>query len=155
MIDARTFEEARPCHCDGFHIENRTQIAITHLEEDSIVPEDMLLIFHTSVPGYTFSERRWALFKVDKIEEIEFADAFRTALMLPQKQKDPVLSLVQSSNADDASGVGDFVHGKGKGVVLLLHGVPGVGKTLTAGTSVPFWNDFGSSSDDCYNDDDG
>ena len=32
----------------------------------------------------------------------------------------------------------DFVRGKGGGLIFLLHGVPGVGKTCTAGMTVPF-----------------
>jgi hypothetical protein len=30
----------------------------------------------------------------------------------------------------------DFVKGKGSGLIFLLHGKPGVGKTCTAGTSL-------------------
>lgn len=32
----------------------------------------------------------------------------------------------------------DFVQGKGHGLIFLLHGRPGVGKTCTAGTTNPF-----------------
>jgi len=31
--------------------------------------------------------------------------------------------------------VADFVEGKGSGLIFLLHGTPGVGKTFTAGMS--------------------
>jgi hypothetical protein len=31
----------------------------------------------------------------------------------------------------------DFVKGKGQGLIFLLHGKPGVGKTCTAGTAPP------------------
>jgi DNA polymerase III delta prime subunit len=34
---------------------------------------------------------------------------------------------------DDRLGFDDMIKGKGKGMVFLLHGEPGVGKTLTAG----------------------
>ncbi|KAM0328136.1 hypothetical protein ACHAQA_005542 [Verticillium albo-atrum] len=131
MIDPRTFIEARPAHDDDDLEEDRIRIPLTNLEEGSI-PENMLLICYNWVRGYTFNERKWAYFRVDKIEEIDFADAFHSDLMLPQGQKDMILSLVQSNNTDEACGVDDFIHGKGKGVTLLLHGVPGVGKTLTA-----------------------
>jgi len=32
--------------------------------------------------------------------------------------------------------VADFVEGKGSGLIFLLHGSPGVGKTFTAGMSL-------------------
>lgn len=37
----------------------------------------------------------------------------------------------------------DFVKGKGEGLIFLLHGKPGVGKTYTAGMSIePIFNPF-------------
>lgn len=59
-------------------------------------------------------------------------------LVLPKGHKDMVLSLVsqhfrnkaRQSQKDQQI---DIVRGKGKGLILLLHGAPGVGKTTTAG----------------------
>jgi signal recognition particle GTPase len=64
-------------------------------------------------------------------------------LVLPQGHKDIVEALVKTHSRGDRpirDAVGDedddhredLVRGKGKGVILLLHGVPGVGKTSTA-----------------------
>ena len=63
-------------------------------------------------------------------------------LQLPKGHKKTISSLVGnhfiSRNADlddlEASYDADLVRGKGKGLIILLHGAPGVGKTSTAET---------------------
>ncbi|KAL8369921.1 hypothetical protein RB595_000330 [Gaeumannomyces hyphopodioides] len=55
-------------------------------------------------------------------------------LVLPPGHKEMVTSLVTQHFRDKASGGNaDIVRGKGKGLIILLHGAPGVGKTTTAG----------------------
>ncbi|KAK4448913.1 hypothetical protein QBC34DRAFT_300198 [Podospora aff. communis PSN243] len=57
-------------------------------------------------------------------------------LVLPDGHKDMILSLVTQHFRDKESAKNetdlDIVRGKGKGLILLLHGAPGVGKTTTA-----------------------
>ncbi|KAI0388532.1 P-loop containing nucleoside triphosphate hydrolase protein [Xylariaceae sp. FL0594] len=56
-------------------------------------------------------------------------------LVLPPGHKDIILSLViQHFRHKQSSGAGqvDIIRGKGKGLILLLHGAPRVGKTSTA-----------------------
>ncbi|KAL8329766.1 hypothetical protein RB597_005172 [Gaeumannomyces tritici] len=54
-------------------------------------------------------------------------------LVLPRGHKEMVTSLVTQHFRDKASGGNaDIVRGKGKGLIILLHGAPGVGKTTTA-----------------------
>lgn len=54
-------------------------------------------------------------------------------LVLPYGHKEMVTSLVTQHFRDKASGGNaDIVRGKGKGLIILLHGAPGVGKTTTA-----------------------
>lgn len=40
----------------------------------------------------------------------------------------------------------DFIQGKGDGLIILLHGKPGVGKTYTAGKERPIYNFHNSNS---------
>jgi DNA polymerase III delta prime subunit len=57
--------------------------------------------------------------------------AFRS-LALPEEQRGMLESLVRAHPEDLQ--FDDLVKGKGRGLIFLLHGEPGVGKTLTAGT---------------------
>lgn len=68
--------------------------------------------------------------EVDNISDISWnKDAFKT-LAIEEQSKELVDALVNNKiNADKAT---DRVSGKGNGLILLLHGGPGTGKTLTA-----------------------
>ena len=72
-------------------------------------------------------------FEVDLVQEIEWnEDAFET-LVLPGDYKKLLLAFSESQRASSGTGVfDDVIKGKGKGMVILLSGPPGVGKTLTA-----------------------
>ncbi|KAK7436800.1 ATPase [Colletotrichum acutatum] len=70
-------------------------------------------------------------FTVDDVGEIEWNDTCASNLILPNGYKDLLLSLVEEQMlAED--GFDDFIEQKGQGLVLLLSGDTGVGKTLTA-----------------------
>lgn len=53
-------------------------------------------------------------------------------LIIRENKKKLILSLVSEHGSEDDDS-DDHITGKGKGLVFLLHGPPGVGRTLTAG----------------------
>ena len=59
-------------------------------------------------------------------------------LVLPHNQKRLISSILERPECQENDGFDDLIQGKGKGLVLLLHGPPGVGKTYTAGPFDPF-----------------
>ncbi|KXS95708.1 hypothetical protein AC578_10765 [Pseudocercospora eumusae] len=83
------------------------------------------------VKGYCLTSKQWAKFDVDGVGEINFSKAAFKRLFLPHDYKELILAFVDShlNRGDDFD---DIVEGKGKGMVILLHGAPGLGKTLTA-----------------------
>jgi len=84
------------------------------------------------MPGFSLVDKRWCFFEVALIKDIEYnVNAFKT-LMLEKEQKQMILSLVRV-HSDERLSFDDVIKGKGRGMIFLLHGVPGVGKTLTAG----------------------
>lgn len=64
-------------------------------------------------------------------------------LVLPENTKDLIKSLVLVRTTEIGASKGlslagrrkDIIAGKGNGLIMLLHGAPGTGKTLTAGIS--------------------
>lgn len=73
---------------------------------------------------------------VVSIKEVEFNSDALKHLLLDQDKKDLVSALVgMQEDNDPSAGFDDLIEGKGKGLTFLLHGPPGVGKTLTAGES--------------------
>lgn len=107
--------------------------------KETLLPETMteeqLLLCSPTVLGFSFGDKLWAEFAVEHIAEIEFdTDAFNS-LVLPENQKTIVKALVESHSGKEGKkkiGIDDVIKGKGKGLVAVLHGRPGVGKTLTA-----------------------
>lgn len=103
---------------------------------------------------------------VDNIGEVSWnKDAYKH-LVLPEKTKDLVkaLVMVRTSKRGELQGMSlngkrrrdDLIAGKGNGLIMLLHGGPGTGKTLTAESvaeiaEMPLYNvtcgDIGTSAD--------
>jgi SpoVK/Ycf46/Vps4 family AAA+-type ATPase len=54
------------------------------------------------------------------------------SLVLAQDEKDLLLALVDRDHFTATKSFEDFIEGKGQGMIMLLCGPPGVGKTLTA-----------------------
>jgi hypothetical protein len=98
---------------------------------DSLTEEDFM-ICHTAVAGYSLRENKWGRFHVNAIGEIAYDTAAFDNLILPDYQKQQLLSLVRV-HEDDRFFFDDIIKGKGKGMTFLLYGEPGLGKTLTAG----------------------
>lgn len=93
------------------------------------------LVCQSHVPGFSLVFKRWGWFDVAAVRDWHYnADAFE-ALVLPSDKKRMIQSLVTQCEQVKTS-FDDLVAGKGKGLIMLLHGPPGVGKTFTAGMSL-------------------
>ncbi|KAF2801361.1 P-loop containing nucleoside triphosphate hydrolase protein [Mytilinidion resinicola] len=108
--------------------------------EQELRDEDLILL-PTRVLAYVFRERRFALLRLSQLHKCKAdSDGFANlkllrgykkmvkSLVLTHFMKKKVTQSFGRSNSIDF----DVVHGKSKGLVFLLHGVPGVGKTSTA-----------------------
>lgn len=92
--------------------------------------------------GYSTKEKMWGQFAVDYTSNAlpKQKTSFEDNLQLNKKYKKLIIALVEQHEGrhedtnDDKVQVRDVVKDKGKGLVLLFHGPPGVGKTLTAET---------------------
>ncbi|KAI3392402.1 hypothetical protein diail_5729 [Diaporthe ilicicola] len=81
--------------------------------------------------GYSLKRKEWLEFYVEQVEEIKWnQDAF-DKLVLPDDQKELIMAFSESQ-LDGGDTFDDVISGKGKGIICLLSGPPGVGKTLTA-----------------------
>jgi SpoVK/Ycf46/Vps4 family AAA+-type ATPase len=81
--------------------------------------------------GYCLKEKTWRTFDINRIVDIEFNPTPFESLVLPEGYKDLMLSFVESQ-IKDGDTFDDVINGKGGGLVILLAGDPGVGKTLSA-----------------------
>lgn len=68
---------------------------------------------------------------IEHVKTFEWNDKPFANLVLNPATKDLIRVLVKDHSASESE-FDDFVHGKGRGLVINLFGSPGVGKTLTA-----------------------
>jgi hypothetical protein len=93
------------------------------------VPDELSLNTLPCVPVYSLEYRRWGEVPVDQLDEINFDETAFERTILPQEYKKRISSLVTNFYNTECM---DFIAGKKRGMVFLLNGKPGTGKTLTA-----------------------
>ncbi|CAG9987560.1 unnamed protein product [Clonostachys byssicola] len=101
---------------------------------------DDLILLPNSIYGFVLRLRKWVTVQTRDLSDVAFDNDFNN-LMMNEKQKQAILALVETHEKARLSpgakkhSIGaslDLVTGKGTGLILLLHGEPGVGKTSTA-----------------------
>lgn len=114
------------------------EAGFVHTTCDAVGDEETILL-PSRVISYVLRDRKWAMLNVQNLRPImSNSDGFKD-LTLPSGHKEMVQALVRShsmrrdGNATIKDAIEyDVVRGKGRGLIILLHGVPGVGKTSTA-----------------------
>lgn len=99
-----------------------------------ILTDDDRLIATPIIRGYALKDKRWLEFYIDGVKDITWNEQAFDSLVLPHAQKN-LKQLILAFAESQSKNIGDFddiIQGKGRGVVILLSGPPGVGKTLTA-----------------------
>lgn len=93
------------------------------------VPSEMALYCWPALAGFSFTAKAWGQVLVEGLETVIFRDEAFENLVLAEERKQLIRALVRFGAS---SGVDDLVGGKSGSSIFLLHGPPGVGKTLTA-----------------------
>ncbi|KAJ3121120.1 hypothetical protein HK100_012514 [Physocladia obscura] len=91
------------------------------------VPANFHFICSPTLYGFSFVAKKWGQLFVSDVSAIKFDDHAFERLVLEPERKSLILNLVNSGPACNL----DLINGKGGGMIFLLHGTPGVGKTLT------------------------
>lgn len=81
--------------------------------------------------GYSLKNKKWLTFNISSVLDIEYNESAFESLVLPEDHKELILALAESQ-VQHRDSFDDVIQGKGKGMIMLLSGPPGVGKTLTA-----------------------
>ncbi|KAI0672088.1 P-loop containing nucleoside triphosphate hydrolase protein [Trametes maxima] len=92
--------------------------------------EDELMLAPAVLYGFSLTDKTWLEFNIMHVQPIVWNDEAFANLVLPNDRKMLLQSLVEAHNGDIS--FDDFVHNKGRGLVVNLFGPPGVGKTLSA-----------------------
>ncbi|MCJ1462583.1 hypothetical protein MMC07_001185 [Pseudocyphellaria aurata] len=109
------------------------------VDTNSLTDDDLILL-PDRICGFDLHRRRFALFDVRHLQYVDKQTEGWKDLKLLRGHKNMIQALVQNHFADKSFRAGrqtqrsdiDLVRGKGEGLIILLHGTPGVGKTSTA-----------------------
>lgn len=104
----------------------------TQNEKGFFLKDKYALIAPALVPGFALENKIWALFQVSEIGEVDWSQGAYNDLQIDFRTKTILLNLVRSHQLARVSDTNDVIPGKGNGLVFLLHGAPGTGKTFTA-----------------------
>ncbi|KAI7765298.1 hypothetical protein ACKAV7_005169 [Fusarium commune] len=126
MVDFDTYKELHPgssyMRQEGY-ISGRKP----NLPKDGSEPEEPeIYLFPKLIPGF---DLRLDL-EVDRIRDVSWNKEAFKSLVADEAMKELVLALV--TNQLDAEKNTDLIESKGSGLIMLLHGSPGTGKTFTA-----------------------
>jgi len=102
------------------------------VRKEDLTEDEMLTIFPYIGVYCLGASKIWGMGYVRNITEINYKTSAFDYLVLDNTKKDIIKGLLQ--NHEDMA-LDDFVDNKGKGLIFLLYGSPGVGKTLTAEAS--------------------
>ncbi|ORY46474.1 P-loop containing nucleoside triphosphate hydrolase protein [Rhizoclosmatium globosum] len=133
MVDALSFGQMNPNYNMGV-ASNRPAagrgLNVINAENNRLtnVPDAMHFLCSPTVYAFSFASKRWGQTYVKHICPISFDDHAFQRLVMDHERKHLILNLVNGGTGCNL----DLINGKGGGLIFLLHGCPGVGKTLTA-----------------------
>ncbi|KAJ3018814.1 UNVERIFIED_CONTAM: hypothetical protein HDU68_010978 [Siphonaria sp. JEL0065] len=132
MVDCASFSQMNPNYnmgaASGRTGRNRyLGNDISEAQKMLKVPENMYFMCSPTLYGFSFVAKRWGQLFVKYITEIQYDEHAFERLVLDPERKKLILNLVNSGTSSNL----DLINGKGNGMIFLLHGTPGVGKTLT------------------------
>ncbi|KAI1074171.1 P-loop containing nucleoside triphosphate hydrolase protein [Whalleya microplaca] len=102
--------------------------AVMDRDEPPAAPERY--IFPNNIIGYNLRAKKWVDLEVDLIQEVAWNKKAFENLVVDEETKDLVKALVMDQL--EAERGTDLIRNKGNGLIMLLHGSPGTGKTFTA-----------------------
>ncbi|CAH0051787.1 unnamed protein product [Clonostachys solani] len=147
MVDVETYKKLHPnSTMNGLRL--RSSISSKNMKSNEPPSGNDLLVFPNRIPGFNLLRKMWGKLShtltsnsilltflsvdlfVDYVSEIVWNKQAFEDLVANDETKELVHALVMKQIAAEQST--DFIAGKGNGLIVLLHGGPGTGKTFTA-----------------------
>ncbi|KAI0860249.1 P-loop containing nucleoside triphosphate hydrolase protein [Xylaria cubensis] len=130
MIDMRMYKALHKREVEHLLSEPSGDLEPELLEQDDPPDDDFVYLTPRDIKGFSLKRKKWLDLDVDKVEPVIWNKQAFKHLVIKEKTKRLIQALV--SNQIEAEKSTDLITGKGNGLVMLLHGGPGTGKTLTA-----------------------
>ncbi|KAF5970189.1 AAA family ATPase [Fusarium bulbicola] len=94
--------------------------------------DDEAMLTVSIVNCFSLGRKVWCYAEIESLTEIEWNTQALNNLVVDEAEKRLLVGFVGATKNGQLQHFDDFVHGKGKGLVMLLCGPPGTGKTFTA-----------------------
>ncbi|KAI1853082.1 hypothetical protein JX266_001788 [Neoarthrinium moseri] len=107
------------------------------IPQDDSLTDDQSLLLPPTMHGYSLREKKWVSINIDQMSDVVWNKKAFKRLVLDSETKDLISALIDVRMSDSKK-MDDLVVGKGNGLIMLLHGSPGTGKTLTAESVAEF-----------------
>ncbi|KAH7026713.1 AAA family ATPase [Microdochium trichocladiopsis] len=129
MVDVTTYKKLHP-KSDISKMRLRSDVSWKAMQSDN-PPEGVgLLVFPNMIPGFNLVRKSWEDLYVDNMSPVVWQKQAFADLVVDDETKELVQALVMKQLTTEQST--DLIAGKGNGLIILLHGGPGTGKTFTA-----------------------
>ncbi|KAH7035821.1 P-loop containing nucleoside triphosphate hydrolase protein [Microdochium trichocladiopsis] len=133
MVDFETYKELHPdnSYTKTIFLPGKNYYKDSSLPDNDCDPEEPdIFLFPAVIPGFDFRRKKWKEIEVDKIRDVVWNDEAFSHLVADEDMKELIEALVSKQLAAETST--DLIKNKGNGLIMLLHGSPGTGKTFTA-----------------------
>ncbi|KAF1995862.1 P-loop containing nucleoside triphosphate hydrolase protein [Amniculicola lignicola CBS 123094] len=92
--------------------------------------EPEIYVFPDKIVAFNLGSQKWVTLEVDQIREVSWNKRSFEYLVIDNESKELVQALVTNQIARQQGN--DMIERKGNGLIILLEGAPGAGKTFTA-----------------------
>ncbi|KAG6986733.1 hypothetical protein G7Y79_00073g098320 [Physcia stellaris] len=129
MVDLKTYYTLHP-DSGSSRSSSEDELGPEVLARDVPPNEQFELLLPLEIKGYNLRIKKWFDLAADRISDVKWNKEAFKSLVIERKARDLIEALVSKQLAAEKGT--DLIMGKGNGLILLLHGGPGTGKTLTA-----------------------
>lgn len=133
MIDVKTYRFLHgPSQYPVLETEERIvdQLGEEAMSKDEPPDDYFEFLLPPMIKGFNLRTKKWFDLNVDQVSEVTWNKDVFKKVELDSDSKELITALVSNTIAAERNT--DLIQGKGNGLILLLHGSPGTGKTLTA-----------------------
>ncbi|KAF5619487.1 P-loop containing protein [Fusarium sp. NRRL 52700] len=115
-------------------------------EDRKRLSDEQAMLTVSTVECFSIENKTWCTAPIDDLRDIEWNTHAFDNLVIDEAEKRLLVGFIGAAKNGKLQDFDDFVDGKGKGLVMLLCGPPGTGKTFTAESANVFLEKRSSSN---------
>uniref|UniRef100_A0A093VS44 Proteasome-activating nucleotidase n=1 Tax=Talaromyces marneffei PM1 TaxID=1077442 RepID=A0A093VS44_TALMA len=125
MVDGTTYQQMH-----GTSSSPQDDLGPEAMKKEEPPDSSFVLLLPHEIYGFGMHDKKWRTLLVEHIKDIDWNEGAFDRLVLQHSKKELIKALVTVHTISAKST--DIIEGKGNALIMLLHGGPGTGKTLTA-----------------------